>query len=50
MYKLYYLQTVFDLHDHGFAHSVEVKKETLVGGLYGLSLEVFFAESMFSQC
>ena len=39
-----------DLHYQGFAHSVEVKKkETLVGGLYGLSLgSVFFAESMFS--
>ena len=39
-----------DLHRQGFAHSVEVKKkETLVGGLYGLSLgSIFFAESMFS--
>ena len=39
-----------DLHDQGFAHSVEVKKkEDLVGGLYGLSLgSIFFAESMFS--
>ena len=38
-----------DLHYQGFAHSVEVKqKEILVGGLYGLSLGSFFAESMFS--
>ncbi len=39
-----------DLHEQGFAHSVEVKKkEVLVGGLYGLSLgSIFFAESMFS--
>ena len=39
-----------ELHNQGFAHSVEVKKkETLVGGLYGLSLgSIFFAESMFS--
>ena len=45
IYKLF-----LELHDHGFAHSVEVKKkETLVGGLYGLSLgSIFFAESMFS--
>tara|TARA_X000000368_G_scaffold62096_1_gene43906 strand:+ start:59 stop:715 length:657 start_codon:yes stop_codon:yes gene_type:complete len=38
------------LFSQGFAHSVEVKKkETLVGGLYGLSFgSIFFAESMFS--
>lgn len=37
------------LHELGFAHSVEVwSNETLVGGLYGISLGGFFAgESMF---
>tara|TARA_A100001011_G_scaffold329370_1_gene354588 strand:- start:193 stop:777 length:585 start_codon:yes stop_codon:yes gene_type:complete len=39
-----------NLHEMGFAHSVEVKKnKKLVGGLYGLSFgSIFFAESMFS--
>jgi leucyl/phenylalanyl-tRNA--protein transferase len=39
------------LHDAGFAHSVEVwYHETLVGGLYGVSLgKCFFGESMFSR-
>lgn len=39
-----------DLHDLGFAHSVEVWREKeLVGGLYGVSLgSAFFGESMFS--
>jgi leucyl/phenylalanyl-tRNA--protein transferase len=39
-----------ELHELGFAHSVEVwHDEQLVGGLYGLSLgEIFFGESMFS--
>ena len=43
-------QLFLELHNQGFAHSVEVKKkEVLVGGLYGLSLgSIFFAESMFS--
>ena len=38
------------LHDLGYAHSVEVwQEETLVGGLYGVSLgHAFFGESMFS--
>ena len=46
--------TIYDLfnnlHQMGFAHSVEVSRnKVLVGGLYGLSLgSVFFAESMFS--
>ena len=46
--------TIYDLfinlHQKGFAHSVEVSRnKVLVGGLYGLSLgSVFFAESMFS--
>ncbi len=38
------------LHQMGFAHSVEVwQNETIVGGLYGISLgKCFFGESMFS--
>jgi leucyl/phenylalanyl-tRNA--protein transferase len=38
------------LHDLGYAHSVEVwQEESLVGGLYGVSLgHAFFGESMFS--
>ena len=38
------------LHVAGYAHSVEVwAEESLVGGLYGVSLgEMFFGESMFS--
>ena len=40
-----------DLHELGFAHSVETwDGERLVGGLYGLSIgRVFFGESMFNQ-
>lgn len=39
------------LHDLGFAHSVEVfARDELVGGLYGVALGgVFFGESMFSR-
>jgi leucyl/phenylalanyl-tRNA--protein transferase len=39
-----------DLHDMGFAHSMEVwQNKQLVGGLYGVSLgRCFFGESMFS--
>lgn len=39
------------LHEAGFAHSVEVWKDSeLVGGLYGVSLgKIFFGESMFSK-
>ncbi len=39
------------LHDYGFAHSVESWYEgNLVGGLYGIALgNVFFGESMFSR-
>ena len=39
-----------ELHRHGYGHSVEVwLGESLVGGLYGLSLGAcFFGESMFS--
>ena len=38
------------LHDTGWAHSVEVwQNDTLVGGLYGLSIgRAFFGESMYS--
>lgn len=40
-----------DLHDSGFAHSVECWRDgCLVGGLYGVSLgAAFFGESMFSR-
>ena len=40
-----------NLHEHGFAHSVEVwLNEKLVGGLYGLKINrVFCGESMFSH-
>ncbi|MHA6288406.1 leucyl/phenylalanyl-tRNA--protein transferase [Maricaulis sp. CAU 1757] len=40
-----------DLHELGFAHSVECwQGDTLVGGLYGVSLgAAFFGESMFSR-
>ncbi len=39
------------LHEMGYAHSVEVwQDQTLVGGLYGISLgKLFFGESMFSK-
>ncbi|TDJ22196.1 MAG: leucyl/phenylalanyl-tRNA--protein transferase [Gammaproteobacteria bacterium] len=39
------------LHQRGFAHSVEAwYQDTLVGGLYGVSLgRMFFGESMFSR-
>ena len=39
-----------ELHQHGFAHSVEVWQDgRLVGGLYGVALgRAFFGESMFS--
>ena len=40
-----------ELHDRGFAHSVECWQDrVLVGGLYGVALgRVFFGESMFSM-
>lgn len=40
-----------ELHEHGFAHSVEVwQRGALVGGLYGVSVgRAFFGESMFSH-
>ena len=39
------------LHEQGFAHSIEVwEEDILVGGLYGISLgHCFFGESMFSK-
>ena len=39
-----------ELHEQGFAHSLEVwRDEELVGGIYGISLgRMFFGESMFS--
>ncbi len=45
-----FIDAYSDLHQQGFAHSVEVwQGETLVGGLYGVSLGgCFFGESMFS--
>lgn len=40
-----------DLHDAGYAHSVEVwNGQQLVGGIYGVALgRIFFGESMFSH-
>ena len=40
-----------DLHQMGFAHSVEVwENDKMVGGLYGLSIgKIFFGESMFTK-
>lgn len=45
------LSLYFDLHDKGFAHSVECWQEgELAGGLYGVALGgAFFGESMFSR-
>ncbi len=45
------LQAYLNLHELGFAHSVEVWDEgLLVGGLYGLAMgNMFFGESMFSR-
>lgn len=44
-------QSFLELHQAGYAHSVEVwQKEELVGGLYGLQLgKIFCGESMFSR-
>lgn len=40
-----------ELHQQGYAHSVEVwQQDTLVGGLYGIAIgQLFFGESMFSR-
>jgi len=46
------MQTAYlQLHERGFAHSVEVwDNDELVGGLYGLAMgQLFFGESMFSR-
>jgi leucyl/phenylalanyl-tRNA--protein transferase len=45
------LEAYVVLHEHGYAHSVEVWSDTgLAGGLYGVSLgSSFFAESMFTR-
>ncbi|MCR9289006.1 MAG: leucyl/phenylalanyl-tRNA--protein transferase [Bacteroidetes bacterium] len=45
------IQGYLEVHNLGFAHSVEVwKEDELVGGLYGIALgNVFFGESMFSK-
>ena len=46
------IQSVYiELHDMGFAHSVECWKDNeLVGGLYGVAIDrVFFGESMFHK-
>lgn len=45
------LEAYVQLHELGFAHSVEVwKGDELVGGLYGLALgKCFFGESMFTK-
>lgn len=39
-----------ELHEHGYAHSVEVwDEDELIGGMYGVLMgEIFFGESMFS--
>ena len=44
-------QSFLQLHEMGYAHSVEVwKDDVLVGGLYGLALgKVFYGESMFAK-
>lgn len=45
------LQSYTQLHELGFAHSIETwKDDELVGGLYGVSIGgAFFGESMFSR-
>lgn len=45
------IRPYLELHEHGFAHSVEAWREgRLVGGLYGVHLgAAFFGESMFSR-
>ncbi|WP_148051129.1 leucyl/phenylalanyl-tRNA--protein transferase, partial [Pseudomonas fluorescens] len=44
-------QAYLQLHQRGYAHSVEVWDQgMLVGGLYGLAMgQLFFGESMFSR-
>ncbi len=45
------LNAYTDLHNEGYAHSVEIwESNNLVGGLYGVALgRAFFGESMFSE-
>jgi leucyl/phenylalanyl-tRNA--protein transferase len=45
------LAAYLELHDRGFAHSVEARRDgVLVGGLYGVHIgSAFFGESMFSR-
>ena len=45
------LSVYCELHDRGFAHSIECwQQDMLVGGMYGLVLgDMFFGESMFSK-
>ncbi len=45
------INAYIDLHDAGYAHSIEAWKENeLAGGLYGVSLgSAFFGESMFTK-
>ena len=45
------LSVYCQLHDRGFAHSIECwQQDMLVGGMYGLVLgDMFFGESMFSK-
>jgi leucyl/phenylalanyl-tRNA--protein transferase len=46
------LRAYRQLHEHGYAHSIEVRDEqgALAGGLYGVALgRAFFGESMFSR-
>ncbi len=45
------IEGYYNLHQQGYAHSVEVwKGEELVGGLYGIALgKIFFGESMFAK-
>lgn len=45
IYTLY-----LELHRMGFAHSIEVYQDELIGGVYGVTLGgAFFGESMFSR-
>jgi len=45
------IEAYIDMHQAGFAHSIECRRDgALVGGLYGIALgRVFFGESMFSR-
>jgi len=45
------VEAYVELHELGFAHSIEVwEQDVLIGGLYGIAMgRVFFGESMFSR-